>query len=98
MRALSLCLPTLLLSACAGQPAADPPAASPGQQACNADAASSLIGQPATPANVEAARIKAGAASVRAYGLNDPVTLDYRFDRLNVVKDANGKIARISCG
>lgn len=100
MRTLSLCLPILLLSACAGQPTAQAqaPAATPDPQACNAEAANSLVGQPATPANVEAARVKAGAASVRAYGPNAPITLDYRFDRLNVIKDADGKIVRVSCG
>lgn len=83
----------LLLSACAAQP----PAAAP-SLTCNAEAASGLVGQPATPAHVEAARIAAGAASVRALGLNDPMTLDYRGDRLNVLHDAVGAIARITCG
>ncbi|MCO5056069.1 I78 family peptidase inhibitor [Thermomonas sp.] len=98
MRALSLCLPVLLLSACAGQPAADAPAASPTMQACNAEAASGLVGQPATPTNVEAARLAAGAASVRALGPSDPMTLDFRGDRLNVIKDAAGAIAQVRCG
>ncbi len=98
MCVVSLLAPALLLSACAGQPAADAPAATTEPQACNADAAQTLIGQPATAANVEAARIKAGANSVRAFGEHDPVTMDYRFYRLNMVKDADGKIVRISCG
>lgn len=98
MRAPSLCLAILLLSACAGQPAADSPAASTAAQACNAEAASGLVGQPATPTNVEAARIAAGAASVRALGPTDPMTMDYRIDRLNVIKDAAGTIAQLRCG
>lgn len=102
MRLLSLCLP-LLLVACAappssGQaPAEQAPAANPAL-ACQADAAQNLVGQPATPSNVEAARIAAGAASVRALGPTDPMTLDFRGDRLNVIRDAAGAIAKISCG
>ena len=107
MRALFLCLPVLMLAACAAPPAArqpssaaqaSTPASQPDAQACNADAASSLIGQPATAANIEAARSKSGAASVRVLGLNDPMTMDYRGDRLNLIKDADGKIVKISCG
>ena len=104
MRLLICTLPVLLLAACAAPPAAQqaptsqPPASQADAQVCNADAAASLIGQPASAANVEAARSKAGAASVRALGLNDPMTMDFRGDRLNVFKDAAGAISRLSCG
>ena len=102
MRLLSLCLP-LLLVACAAPPPANQtpaeqvPAANPAL-ACKADSAQSLVGQPASSSNIEAARIAAGAASVRALGPGDPMTLDFRGDRLNVIKDAAGAIAKISCG
>lgn len=98
MRALSLCLPVLLLTACADQPAAESPAMSSTPSTCNAEAASGLVGQPATPTNVEAARIAAGATSVRALGPTDPMTMDYRIDRLNVIKDAAGAIVQVRCG
>lgn len=107
MRALFLGLPVFLLAACAAPPAAQQPsstpqssspASPPDAQACNADAASSLIGQPATSANIEAARSRVGAANVRVLGLNDPMTMDYRGDRLNLVKDATGAIIKLSCG
>ena len=65
---------------------------------CNAEPAAALIGRLATPGNIEAARVAAGAASVRALGENDPMTLDFRADRLTVVKDAAGAISRVSCG
>ena len=96
-----------MLAACAAPPAArqpsstpqaSAPASQPEAQACNADAASSLIRQPATAANIDAARSKAGAARVRVLGLNDPMTMDYRGDRLNLIKDADGKFVKISCG
>lgn len=102
MRLLSLCLPLLLVACAAPSPSnqapnEQAPAASPALT-CKADAAQSLVGQPATPTNVEAARIAAGAASVRVLGPTDPMTLDFRGDRLNVIKDAAGAIAKISCG
>jgi len=102
VRLLSLYLP-LLLVACAAPspsnqaPAEQAPAVNPAL-ACQADAAQSLVGQPATPNNIEAARTAAGAASVRVLGPTDPMTLDFRGDRLNVIKDAAGAIAKISCG
>lgn len=96
MRTSTLIIPILLaLSACASQPAAEPSAPA---TLCNADAAQPLLGQPASATNVEAARKASGAASVRSLTPNQPMTLDYRGDRLNVVQDADGNIVKITCG
>lgn len=65
---------------------------------CNADAAKDLIGKPATAANVEAARAAAGAKSVRSLKPGQPMTMDYRGDRANVMQDAKGNIEKITCG
>lgn len=89
-------LPVLLLGACASQPASPPADAE--AVACNADAAKALIGQRGDAATVEAARKAAGAASVRALKPTDAATMDYRHDRLNVLLDEAGSIARFSCG
>lgn len=99
MRLLLPFAASLLLSACAAPPPSAPaPAADGGPASCNAEAAQSLVGQPATPANIEAARVAAGAASVRALKPDQPTTMDYRHDRVNVLEDGAGTIARISCG
>ncbi|MBN8716225.1 I78 family peptidase inhibitor [Thermomonas sp.] len=90
-------LPVLLLAACASQPAPPPPAP-PLAMACDAAPAQRFVGQPATAANVEAARQAAGARTVRSLKPGQPMTMDYRGDRLNVLQDAAGKIDKISCG
>ncbi len=94
---LSLLSPLLLLAACAGRPVTPPPAAD-APMACNADAAQRWVGQPATAANIEAARKASGATLVRALKPGQMVTLEYRGDRVNVLQDAAGIIERISCG
>lgn len=93
---LSLLSP-LLLAACASQPAAAPPTAQ-APAGCNADAAQSLVGKLANEANLGAVRKASGATSLRALGPDDAATMDYRSDRVNVLRDAAGKIARITCG
>ncbi|MFN7135908.1 MAG: I78 family peptidase inhibitor [Thermomonas sp.] len=52
----------------------------------------------ASAANAEAARQAAGARTVRSLKPGQPMTMDYRGDRLNVLQDAAGKIDKISCG
>ena len=91
-----LLLSPLLLAACASPPAA-PPAAD-ASALCNADAAQGYLGQPASAANIEAVRKASGAALVRALKPDQPVTLDFRGERVNVLQDAAGVIERISCG
>ena len=99
--ALPSLLPVLLLAACASQPdsAADAADAAPPMAAqCDADAAKDYIGQPASDENVEAARVAAGAQSVRSLKPGDAMTMDFRGDRANVMQDADGNIERITCG
>ncbi|MFY0617415.1 I78 family peptidase inhibitor [Shimia sp.] len=35
---------------------------------------------------------------VRVLGENDPATMDYHENRLNVVHNADGKVLKVSCG
>jgi len=65
---------------------------------CNADAAHDAVGKQATDEVVEKARVAAGAATTRVIHPNQPVTMDYRGDRLNVQVDAKDKIVGTSCG
>jgi hypothetical protein len=96
LRPLSMLPAVFALAACASQPAADATTASPGL--CNADAAQSHVGKPATDANIEAAFKASGAKTMRSIKPGQAVTMDYREDRLNVHQDASGNIERISCG
>ena len=86
----------LLLAACASQPSNH--AATPSAGACDADAAQAWIGKPATEANVDAAFKASGAKTLRALKPGQPMTMDYRIDRVNVLQDAAGNIEKISCG
>ena len=92
-------LAPLLLAGCASKPAptvdAPPPALASG---CDADAAAGFIGKPASEANVQAAFKATGAKTLRSVKPGQPMTMDYRGDRANVMQDAGGNIERITCG
>ena len=102
--ALSVAAVTLLsLAACAPrQGTVSPPVpAAPAEAAaaCHADAAQAFIGKQADEATVAQARQAAGAnGDVRVIKPGQPVTMDYRGDRLNVEVDEHGAITRITCG
>ena len=85
----------LLLAACATPATHAPPAVA---DQCNADAAQEHVGHAASTDMVEAARKDAGAELVRVLKPNQPMTMDYRVERLNLYLDANGNIERIACG
>lgn len=77
------------------------PAPAPADAAtqCNADAAQSYIGQDASEATVAQAKAAAGATgALRVIKPGQPVTMDFRADRLNVEVDDGNAIVRISCG
>jgi hypothetical protein len=80
--------------------ASTPSAAAPPSMAsdCKAEAAQQFVGQKATPEVVEAARVAAGAAIVRALRPDMPTTMDYRVDRLNLRTDTNDVVASVDCG
>lgn len=85
-----------LLAACVTQ-RPDPVASPVPGTKCDANAAMALIGRPADEATAEAQRLS-GAGAVRRYRTGDPVTMDFRADRLNVETDAAGTIVKLSCG
>lgn len=59
---------------------------------CKASDYASLIGT-----NAAAVSLSADLPH-RIYKLGDPVTLDFRPDRLNIVTDADGVIVEVKCG
>jgi hypothetical protein len=102
---LSAVVLSLALSACAQapiseaaavrpQPVTDP--ASPSH--CDAAKASEAIGQLPLAEVLEAARQAAGAEVVRTLRQGQPITKEFRVGRLNLVLDAEGRIASASCG
>lgn len=76
------------------QPTGDP--ASPSH--CDAGKASDAIGRLPLAEIVEAARKAAGAEVVRTLRQGQPITKEFRAGRLNLVLDAEGRIASANCG
>ena len=104
-RAFVLSSLAVLATACASTapapPVSDPPATpttpSPLGQ-CDPAPAQTLVGQKATPENVELARRRAGADMARVIPPDTAVTMEYREGRLNIYTDATNTITRIACG
>ena len=90
MKAFLYALPLALAACVEAQPPAEPPPA--GQPACQADAFQGLVGQPRQV--LRDMRLPEGS---RIIGPTDPVTADFREDRLNFEIGKDGRIARIGC-
>lgn len=87
------------LAACTTNPA--PPMSDPTPPVaaqCNPQPAQSLVGQPATPQNVELARQRAGARIARVLKPGQMVTMEFMEGRLNIYVDARNVIENIRCG
>ena len=93
------------LFACAQIPAPDSTASPPPAAAvdaassahCDADKATEAVGQLPSPETQERARSDAGAEIVRVLRHNQPITKEFRMGRLNLVLDAEGRIASVNC-
>jgi hypothetical protein len=87
----------LALSACTSDSSPEMPAPGLGPMACDRAAAERLVGQP-RPTD-EAARAATGASTVRQIGPGDPVTRDFRPNRVTIETDpATGTVTAASCG
>jgi hypothetical protein len=93
--ALSACaqVPTSGAELAAPQPVTDP--TSPSH--CDAGKAAGAIGQLPLAEVVEAVRKATGAEVVRTLRLGQPITKEFRVGRLNLVLDAEGRIASANC-
>ncbi len=81
-----------LLAACATQ---IPAGQTPGT--CRAGDAEKLVGQ-VNPSE-EAILALTGASTLRQLGPDQPMTMDYRFDRVTVIRDpVTGRVLRATCG
>lgn len=98
-----LVAPALVLSlfACAQVPATDSATPSDSDATasahCDAGKVSDLVGQLPTQETQQRARTSAGAEVVRVLKHNQPITKEFRVGRLNLVLDAEGRIASVNC-
>ncbi|WPH15304.1 I78 family peptidase inhibitor [Variovorax paradoxus] len=100
---LSAVAGAVLLSACAAPAPAPAPAsasAAPPEPVfqCNADGARFAVGQPLSPQLEAAARVRAGAGTVRALKPGEAVTMELNGGRLNLDVDARGRVTDVRCG
>ncbi|MBD9663579.1 peptidase inhibitor I78 family protein [Variovorax beijingensis] len=100
---LSAVAGAILLSACAAPAPAPTPAsasAAPPEPVfqCNADGARFAVGQPLSPQLEAAARVRAGAGTVRALKPGEAVTMELNGGRLNLDVDARGRVTDVRCG
>ncbi len=66
---------------------------------CNADPIMTMVGASLDGDMRVAALRESGARTLRVYETGQPVTMDYRTDRLNIETDPEtGRILRVSCG
>jgi hypothetical protein len=80
----------LALSACAPRV--------PTAGACDASPVQALVGQSVTPLAAEAARLQAGARTVRVIDHDQIISKEFNATRLSLQLDARGRVVRVSCG
>jgi hypothetical protein len=56
------------------------------------------VGQPVTPQAVEAARLQAGARTVRVIEHDQILSKEFNTTRLSLQLDARGRVVRVFCG
>ena len=77
---------------------AAPEAATPPAGSCDASQVQGLVGQPYSDAVGEQARQDAGAEKVRTLKPNQPITMEYLGERLNIEVDENNLVSGVRCG
>lgn len=92
----------VLLAGCAAPapapaPAAPAPPPEPVYQ-CSADGARFAVGQPLTPQLEAAARVRAGAGTVRVLKPGEAATTELNGGRLNLDVDARNRVTDVRCG
>ncbi len=75
-----------------------PDAATPPAGSCDASQVQGLVGQAYSDAVGEQARQDAGAEKVRTLKPNQPITMEYLGERLNIEVDDNNVISGVRCG
>ena len=70
----------------------------PAEGACDASPAQALVGQSVTPQAAEAARLQAGARTVRVITHDQIISKEFDATRLSLQLDARGRVVRVFCG
>jgi hypothetical protein len=78
------------------QPAA-PPVPGPDDDKCNSRLAAQFVGQPYNDALLAKIKAAVGHDTIRVVRPNQPVTMDFREDRLNVDLNASDTVTRVHC-
>lgn len=89
---------TTMLAGCATMDGSAPDEAAGGSMICDAAAAQSHIGQPASQATGTAVLKDSGARTLRWGPPRGAWTMDFREDRVNARYDDAMKITEITCG
>ena len=81
-------------------PIATPPIATPAapEQACQIEPVQHVVGSPYTPELGEQVRELSGSTVVRVLHPGEVVTMEFRFDRVNITVDDAGAITQVTCG
>ena len=82
----------------AAQAAAAPAEATPPPSTCDASQVQGLVGQTYTEAMQAQAKEDAGASDVRVLKPNQPVTMEFIGERLNIELDEKGAVSGVRCG
>ena len=98
MPRIALPLFVLLLSVAACDTIPPPSAGPMPGGGCNAAAIAWAVGRAPTPDVVERARVESGSAVVRVIAPGQPVTQDFRADRLTISTNERGAITGLACG
>lgn len=81
-----------------GKPApADEAPPSAANDKCKASLVADMVGQPYNEATLEKIKATVGHVNIRPIRPNQPVTMDFREDRLNIDIDRNEKIVKFHC-
>lgn len=97
MRIIAL-LSLVALAGCIPQADAEQTPAPPAAGKCDAASVQKYLGQKFTVKLAEQIRSETGAAIIRTGFEGDPVTMDYREDRLNLFYNRDMMITVVSCG
>ena len=90
------------LAACASTGSNSPadstePAPAPADDKCNAARVADVVGQPYNDALLARVKAAVGHDVIRPIRPGQPVTMDYREERLNIEIGADGKVVRVYC-
>ena len=90
----------LLIAGCASNGTVPSAPAQPARQlqVCNAEQVQMFIGHNTVASTLENIRQKSGSYQLRVLRENQPATMEYNEERLNVITNDAGKIIALRCG